>query len=188
MATAHRHFSTAGLRRRVAIPLLALAAAFLLAACSGGAASTGGERSADAAPDFELVLFETENHEKGEKIHLSQFEGQPVLLNFWFPSCPPCRAEMPDLEQAFQNHKDDVVFIGIQNMASDSIAEGQEFVTEVGVTYALGPDEDNSILLDYVFSGFPTTYFLDKDHRIVRKWTGQLNGEKLEEFVQELLN
>ena len=147
----------------MAIPLLALTAAFLLAACSGGASPTGAERSdADAAPDFELVLFATENHEKGEKIRLSQFKGQPVLLNFWFPSCPPCVAEMPDLETAYQKFKlQGVQFIGIQLLGLDTVADGQEFVESIGVNYMIGADqtEDSSgdIVREYVVRGFPTT-------------------------------
>jgi len=95
-------------------PLLLVGVIFLLAACGGGNGTpddiftdmdTAGED--EAVEDFELVAFGTENYPKGERIRLSQYLGQPVVVNFWFPSCPPCRAEMPDLEQTFQNHKAD---------------------------------------------------------------------------------
>ena len=149
-------------------------------------------RSADAAPDFELVLFETPNHVKGEVIRLSQFGGKPVVINHWFPSCPPCVAEMPDLEAAFQRHKDNgVQFIGVQNLGLDTEADGQDFLTEIGVTYAVGPDNnpnnDKSIFIQYKVTGFPTTLFLDKNHEVVRKWTGLLDAAKIEELIQELL-
>ena len=120
--------------------------------------SIGG--SDDAAPDFELVLFETENHARGEVLRLSQLRGRPVLVNFWFPSCPPCRAEMPDLENAFQKYRDDgLELIGVQLVSLDSAEDGQEFVDEIGVTYALGPDETGDILRDYKVLNFPTTFF-----------------------------
>ena len=65
----------------------------------------------------------------------------------------------------------------------------QEFVDEVGVTYALGPDETNDIVVKHFkVTGFPTTVFLDKEHKVVRKWTGILDADKIEEFVQELLD
>jgi plastocyanin/peroxiredoxin len=142
-----------------------------------------------AAPVFELVLFENANHRAGEVIRLSQFRGQPVVVNFWFPSCPPCRAEMPDLDVAFQNHADDgLVVIGVQLVGSDTVADGQEFVDTLGVRYALGADVGGTIVRDYKVLAFPTTVFLDRDHNVVRKWAGVLNAEKIEELIQEARN
>ncbi|MCH7744473.1 MAG: TlpA family protein disulfide reductase [Chloroflexi bacterium] len=175
---------------------IAVATAFLFAACSSAASDPASTEpisngaAEDVAPDFELTLFETPNHSAGEAFKLSQYQGQPVVLNFWFPSCPPCVAEMPDLEAAFQEHRvDGVEFIGVQLLGIDTAEDGQKFVDEIGVTYALGPDEDSDITIkQYEVRGFPTTLFLDKDHNIVRKWTGPLNRAKLEEFIQEMLN
>ncbi len=196
----------------------AVAGLFVLAACSGGvdeppAAAAGSpatngasgaavgdagpaagvvagvvSRAPDASPDFELALFSNDNHEAGEQLKLSDLAGRPVLVNFWFPSCPPCRLEMPDFEKAFQTHKGNgVEFIGVQILGFDSIEDGQEFVNEFGINYAIGPDADGSILKDYSVSNFPTTFFLDAQHKEVRKWAGPLNEAKLEELIQELL-
>ena len=170
---------------------IAVATAFLFAACSSAASDPISNGAAeDAAPDFELTLFGTPNYTAGEVIKLSQYQGQPVVLNFWFPSCPPCVAEMPDLEASFQDHKvDGVEFIGVQLLGIDTAEDGQAFVDEIGVTYALGPDESSDITIKlYEVRGFPTTLFLDKDHNIVKKWTGPLNRAKLEELIQEMLN
>ena len=166
--------------------------AFLFVACGGGGSNTepnASVRSADAAPDFELVLFETENHAKGESLQLSQLLGSPVVVNFWFPSCPPCVAEMPEFERSFQNHRDDgVKFIGVQLLGLDTAEEGQSFIDDLGVTYAIGPDEAGEIIRAYKITGFPSTLFLDSEQNIVSKWTGILDAAKLEELVQELLN
>ena len=144
--------------------------------------------SAETAPDFELTLFRTALHNAGENLRLSDLKGHPVVVNFWFPSCPPCRAEMPDLEKVFQNHrKDGVEFVGVQLLGLDTAQDGQEFIDEVGVNFAIGADEGDSIFRAYDVRSFPTTVFLDRDLRFVRKWAGPLNEEKLEEFVQELL-
>ena len=143
----------------------------------------------EAAADFELPLFGNSNYAAGDTLTLSELEGQPVVLNFWFPSCPPCVAEMPDLEASFQEHKDvGLAFIGVQLIGVDSEQNGQEFVDRLGVTYALGPDRDGEIAFQkYEVQGFPTTFFLDSDHGIVRKWSGPLNREKLEELIAEIL-
>ena len=173
---------------------------FLFAACGGSTATeapaaTGSgpddqaaAEPADAAPDFELVLFGNDNHTKGEVLKLSDLRGRPVVVNFWFPSCPPCRVEMPDFEESFQKHGADVEYIGVQQLGLNSAEEGQDFIlNEVPVNYAVGPDA-GGIIRDYKVIGFPTTVFMDKDHRVVRAWTGALNAEKLEELVQELID
>ena len=191
--------------------MLLVAGLFLVAACGGGSSDSDeimfddsgnpieepdmvlirdGETSEDVepAPDFEMVLFGTENYTAGDTIRLSQLLGQPVMVNFWFPSCPPCRAEMPDLETTFQRHKaEGLVLIGVQLLGLDSAEDGQAFVDEIEITYALGPDEDTRIFRDYEVTSFPTTFFLDRDHNIVRRWAGFLSLEKMEELVQQAI-
>ena len=183
---------------------MAVLAPLLVVACSTGAeapaaqssksqpgvsdASAQVDASADLAPDFQLELFANDNHAEGELIKLSQFRGQPVVINFWYPSCPPCRLEMPDLEETFQKHKGDgVEFIGVQLLGLDSVEDGQEFIEEFGISYGVGADPDGSIVRDYRVIGFPTSVFVSRDHQIVRSWAGALTAEKLEELVQELL-
>ena len=144
------------------------------------------------APNFDLTLYGNAEHEPGQRITLSQFEGDPVVINFWFPSCPPCVAEMPDFEKAYQAHKSDGLrMIGVQLVGLDTAQDGQAFIEELGVNYMIGPDQQNGsggqILMNYKISGFPTTVFLDADHNIVRTWTGALNHEKLEELIAEIL-
>ena len=162
--------------------LLAVAVLLLAAACSSETVPI------DPAPDFELTLYGTETRQAGETLRMSDLKGKPVVLNFWFPSCPPCVAEMPEFERVFQNHRTyNVEFVGVQLLGIDTAEDGQNFVNEVGVTYALGPDEDD-IIMKYKVSGFPMTVFIDKDQNIVRKWQGVLNEEKMEEILSEILN
>ena len=203
-----RGFSTPGfLRSRKGWLGFLIFAAAVAVACSGGDAaptspaapaapspgsndaSLAAERPADAAPDFEIVLFETPNHKAGETLRLSDLQGRPVVLNFWYPSCGPCRAEMPDLEEAFQAHRGQgVAFVGVQELILDTVEDGQDFVTEIGVTYALGPDIEGDLIQEYGIVGFPTTVFIDRDQKIVRKWTGILNAEKIAELIGDLLD
>ena len=190
--------------RRNKRTLLGVAAvsAFALVACTGGGAADesrvssaanvsapAASASADAAPDFDLVLFETPNHARDEPFKMSEQIGHPVIVNFWFPSCPPCVAEMPDLEQVFQNHRDEgLEIVGVQLVGLDTVQDGRDFVDDMGVTYALGPDEDARIIMDYGVTGFPTSIFVNADGSIQRKWTGILNLEKMEELVSEIIN
>ena len=61
--------------------------------------------SANAAPDFTVYDLE------GNPVKLSDFRGQPVILNVWASWCGPCKAEMPDLEEAYQTHGDEIAFL-----------------------------------------------------------------------------
>ena len=156
----------------------------LAAACGSDSSDEG---SADIAASFSFEAFGNENFEEGQPISLDTFEGRPIVLNFWYPSCPPCRLEMPHFEAAFQTHKDEVAFVAIQQLGLDSEEEGKKFVEEFGLTYAVGPDTSGTVIKDYKVMTFPTTIFLDADHTVVRKWAGPLNEEKLNELIEEIL-
>ncbi len=191
----HNSLATRGVVLFAVIALLAIA----VLSCSSEESptaepeqATDTEDTLDDAPDFELVLFGNEDHEAGETIRLSEFAGKPVVLNFWFPSCPPCVAEMPDFETAYQEFKDDgVEFIGIQLVGLDSVDDGQEFVNKIGVNYSVGPDKIGDkmgeIVMEYMISGFPTTVLIDRDGNIQRRWSGALDLEKLRELIHEIM-
>ena len=143
--------------------------------------------SASGAPDFELEAYGNENYARGDVVGLSDYDGKPVVVNFWFPSCPGCVIEFPHLEKTFQKFKGDVGFFGVMALFLDTVEEGQQFVDEHDVSFALGPDQQNQILADYQVTVHPTTVFLNRDHEVARSWQGPLNAEKLEEIILELL-
>ena len=170
---------------------LAALLAFLFAILFAAACGIVGERR-EAAPDFELTLFGNGDYQAGETLSLSDLSGRPVVLNFWFPSCPPCVAEMPHFEESYQRFKPEgVAFVGVQLLGLDTAEDGQRFVERLKVNYALGADERDGafgeIVKDYGVSGFPTTVFIDRDHRIRRTWTGALDADTLDALIRETL-
>ena len=144
-------------------------------------AAGGSNIEVGTAPD---VTGETFTH--GD-FSLDKHEGKPVLINFWFPSCPPCRAEMPDLQAAYEKYGDDVAFIGVQQLGLDSAANGQAFTRDLGLTYPNMPDVGSTIQFGYEVFSFPSTIFLDKNHNIARTWTGIISEEQLSEQLDALL-
>lgn len=133
------------------------------------------------APD---IVGETFTH--GD-FNLEMHTGKPVLVNFWFPSCPPCRAEMPDLQDAFEKYGEQVAFIGIEQLGIDSAANGQAFLRELGLTYPNMPDVNSTVQFNYEVFSYPTTIFLDNNHDIARTWTGIIGEKQLGEQLDALL-
>jgi thiol-disulfide isomerase/thioredoxin len=119
----------------------------------------------DAAPDFELSLFD------GTTFRLSDHRGKVVVVNFWASWCEPCRDEMPALQEAATRAGDDVVFVGVA-ARNDSATAAQTFAADYGVTYAVGQDNggDNRaigpIQLSYNVIGFPATYVIDPEGNV----------------------
>ncbi|MFL2751287.1 MAG: TlpA family protein disulfide reductase [Dehalococcoidia bacterium] len=141
------------------------------------------------APGFELSLLE---HNQGLDLSNLNFandlDGRPIIINFWYPSCPPCREEIPSLESTYKKYKDQgLVIVGIQSLVLDSVEDGRKFVNEFGITYPVGADVASNIQLSYKIIGFPTTFFINRDHQIIRKWSGLLDNKQLQEFVAEIL-
>ncbi len=170
-------------RSRVVPLILALAATlFIFAAC--------GSEGPDAAPDFEITLFQNENHGEGEVFHLAASKGQPAVVNFWYPSCPPCRLEMPHFEQASRKYRESGLhFVAVQTLGLDTVQDGQDFVEDFELTFTIGPDTvEGEIVRSYEVLHYPSTFFLNGNHEIVETWAGPLNEEKLEELIQLVLN
>ena len=157
------------------VVVASLAGLILLAACGGS-----GER----ARDFEVVQF------NGDTFRLSQeAESQVVVLNFWYPSCPPCREEMPAIEAAWQELKDEPVrILGLfvpQGFDSEQDARG--FVNELGLTFSFATDRLARIAEAYDFDAFPKTYYIDMDRNIVATNLGILETEEIVQQVRALI-
>ena len=143
-------------------------------------------RASNAAP---LFAAETFNH--GE-FDLADHAGKPVLINFWFPSCPPCAAELPDMQASYERYGDEVAFIGVQQTSSDTAAEGKAFLDNLGVTYPNFADQNESgaaeVQIAYRIVSYPTTIFLNRDHSISRSWTGLIDEDNLTEQIELVIN
>ena len=153
----------------------ALAGLILLVACGGS-----GER----ARDFEVVQF------NGETFRLSQeAESQVVVLNFWYPSCPPCREEMPAIEAAWQELKDEPVrILGLYvPQGFDSEEDARDFVNELGLTFSLATDRLARIAEAYDFDAFPKTYYIDMERNIVATNLGILETGEIVRQVRALI-
>ena len=131
--------------------------------------------------DFEYVLYDGVD----TPINLSDSYGAPIILNFWAGLCPPCRAEMPDFQEFYEEHGHEIVIIGIdigKYTGLGSQKDALELVDDLGVTYTIGGVKDDSVIELYNVYGLPHTVFIDSEQNIVRAWSGAINLSKLEDI------
>ncbi len=142
---------------------------------------TGLPPSADLghpAPDFTLMTPD------GREISLSDFRGQPVLINFWATWCPPCRAEIPALEATARDYNGQAVILGVDVQESaDSV---QAFISEFGMTYPVVLDGDASVAQTYRVRAFPTSYLVDRRGVIVEIFAGPVSEPLVRSRLAEL--
>ena len=159
---------------RPVMVILALALfTLLLQGCDTGPASSGRAELGNSAPDFTLPDLD------GNTVRLSDFRGKVVFLNFWATWCPPCRAEMPDIEKVHQKYKDqDVVVLGIDLRENASTVRA--FVEGGGYTWAFLLDTTGEVGSMYRVSAIPTSYFVDKKGVIRAVAIGGMTGATME--------
>jgi len=144
-------------------------------------------------PGAQAPAFTAVPYRGGTPITLQQFRGHPVVLNFWASWCPPCRAEMPALEAAYQKYRArGLVVIGIDG-ATDTWGDSRAFLDARGVTYPVGRDEAGRIAQTYHVAGLPTTFFIGADGRIAGValtggFTGEDGRQELAKQIEALLH
>ena len=129
------------------------------------------------------VAFE---HLDGQPAELDDWQGKPVVLNFWASWCPPCVAEMRDaFEPLHQELGDRVVFLGVNLQDSEEAA--RDVIERTGVTYDLARDPDGELFTAFGGFGMPTTALLDENGKVVARHTGALTAGQLDTLVRDHL-
>ncbi len=121
----------------------------------GNASPTALPREGYLAPDWALESLD------GDRLTLSGLRGQVVVLNFWATWCPPCRNEMPAIEEVYRTYRDQglaVMAINVQEAEQQTRA----FVDEMGLTFPVLPDRDGSVSTIYRVTSLPTTFVIDR--------------------------
>src|SRR5436190_12795894 len=129
-------------------------------------------------------LFTLPELGNGSDISLASYRGKAVVLNFWASWCGPCKDEASLLESAWNRYKDKgVVVLGVD--AQDFDVDAQHFVSNAGITYPIARDKHGSTLGHYGVTGFPETWFIDPQGRLVGEHiAGPLTKESLEQNIR----
>jgi len=137
-------------------------------ACSAGKgdAQLTALRDLAAAPDFDLKTPD------GRRVRLSDFRGKPLIVNFWATWCPPCRAEMPSIQRAWEQLKGEGIGVIAINVGED--AETIEQFTETSlVTFPMPMDLESRVVQAWPVRGLPTTFVVDSEGRLAYVATGE---------------
>jgi len=128
-----------------------LTSVLLIVGCSSPSAQVGKQ-----APDFQLLNLE------GQPVSLSDFQGKPVLLNFWATWCGPCRQEMPLIQGIFEEQSGKgLVILAIDIGETPSAVNN--FIQRSNFSFPVLLDTDQDVALEYNIRAIPTTFFIDKD-------------------------
>lgn len=121
------------------------------------------ERPRTKAPDF------TVQDADGKAVKLSDFLGKPIVLNFWASWCPPCKGEMPEFNEVYQQVGGDVQFmmVDLVDGSRETKEKGAKYVADMGFEFPVFFDMDQSVAMTYGVASIPTTYFIDAEGYLV---------------------
>ena len=164
------------LKRNAHWPHLAGALAVIIVSVAAVACAPG-----QPAADFALTTFDQ------EQFRLSEQRGNIVVINFWYPSCPPCRDEMPAFQEAWEQYQGrNVRFIGLfVPQGFDTEVEARQFVDEFGLTFTFATDVRAQVAQQYAVVYFPTTYFIDQAGRVHLMEISRMDIDRLTEILDD---
>lgn len=125
------------------------------------------------APNFNL------KDQYGIVHSLENYKGKVIFLNFWATWCPPCKKEMPDIEDIYKEYgenKKDVVILGVN---SEKENEVKKFLKDKGYTFPTLIDENSEVMRKYFIQAFPTSFVIDKEGNVYGYVMGGLTKEQI---------
>lgn len=137
--------------------------------------------SGDLAHEFTLLDLD------GNQVSLSDFAGQPVIVNFWATWCAPCRLEMPILQHVFDVHKENGLVILAVNEAESPETVNDFFYDEMNFSYIPILDEETEVGKAYGAVGLPSTFFINESGEVTAVHRGVLTENQITNYLQDIL-
>ena len=141
------------------------------------------EAANPAAPD--VTVYDAE----GNAHKLSDYRGTPVILNFWASWCGPCKSEMPDFEEKYQEYGGQIQFliVNLTDGSQETVETASDYVASQGYTFPVFFDTDMDAAVTYGISAIPVTYFIDEEGYVVGSQRGMLTADALQQGIDLLL-
>ena len=154
-----------------------------------GSASEPEESPVLPALDFELT------DQYGNTHTLEDYKGKTIFLNFWATWCPPCKAEMPDIQKIYETYDTEgdeaLVVLGVAapNYGQEGSAEDiTAFLEENGYTYPVLMDTDGELFSGYGIYSFPTTFMIDRDGNVFGYISGMLTEDMMHSIIKQTMD
>jgi thiol-disulfide isomerase/thioredoxin len=122
----------------------------------------------------------------GDAFNTADLIGRPLIVNFWYSTCAPCKRELPAFAAAQAKFGDRVRFVGVDSLAGSDRESEEAFARDRGVQYELFYDENGELTSAVGIATSPQTLFIDARGMIVEQ-TGELTADKLEELIRTKL-
>jgi cytochrome c biogenesis protein CcmG/thiol:disulfide interchange protein DsbE len=134
------------------------------------------------SPTLELPLLD-----ESATLSLAELEGKAVVLNFWASWCEPCKEEAPLFQDAWERYQDrGLVIVGVDS--EDFRTDARRFVERYRITYPIVHAKSTDTRDDFGVTGYPETYFIDAEGRIVHHVAGQVSADQLEDGIEAILS
>lgn len=148
------------------------------------------EEDTELSPAIDFILTD----QYGNSHTLSDYKGKTVFLNFWATWCPPCRAEMPDIQKIYESYQekgdDSLVILGVASPGQGQETDEQgiaDFLKENGYTYPVLMDTTGEVFANYGVSALPTTYMIDRDGNVFGYVSGQLSEGNMLSIIEQTM-
>lgn len=131
------------------------------------------------APDFTVL------DANGNDVQLSDYRGQPVVLNFWATWCYYCKVEMPDFDKAYEKYPEvQFLMVNATDGIQETMTDAKAYIEQEGFAFDVFFDTELEAVNAYYVTGFPSTFFIDEDGNLVTYNSGMLDFETLELGIQ----
>lgn len=134
--------------------------------------------SSESLPSVEVIASD------GAAVDTADWTGEPLVVNFWFSTCPPCAKELRDFATVDAERGDEVRFVGVNPI--DEVDVMQAFAAERGVEYDNFRDPIGDLQIQLEITSFPTTVFVGSDGDVVAR-RGVLDADQLQDQIDELI-
>lgn len=132
----------------------------------------------DVAPDFTLTTL------AGEEVKLSDYRGKKVILNFWATWCPPCKAEMPHMQNFHEANGQEVEILAVNLTDKDNGFDNvQAFIDDYELTFTVPLDETGEVGTTYQAITIPTSYILTTEGKVQHKIVGPMDENMMEQLI-----
>lgn len=152
--------------------------------------SGAGDAAGEVVPAVDFALTD----QYGETHRLEDYKGKTIFLNFWATWCPPCKAEMPDIQEIYETYdtegEDALVVLGVATPSMGQEGTEEEirtFLEENGYTYPVLMDTEGELFGAYGVYSLPTTFMIDREGNVFGYVSGMLTKDMMESIIKQTM-